>query len=192
MRFLVAMCIVMLWSVSSFALEMGETAHYVVNPSRSSAVIKGGTMDMTVIDPAAVTLRVKYDIKTLIGPQTGSKDKTVSPNYFEELFWENLRKIGHYESGDVKIEYLGLETIMVGNKAWPNCDKLHSWNFVALPQFLNETIFGMFPRGSISNSETVSWHLLHTIPVMGAAMIDLNADVAALKQRIKIGFDYQP
>lgn len=112
-------------AVGFSATAMGQTAHYTVNPDRSSPVIRGGTVDLVLVDAQAATLRVDYDVRTLVGPQRGSELRTLNPLYFSEDFWVNLREMKHYEDANAKVDHLGYHTIIIGNQAYPQCDYVH-------------------------------------------------------------------
>ena len=174
---------------------VGQKAHYQIVTARTSAAVKSGTLDLSVIgesktpDAFDVNIAYDFDVQT-IGHKQGAQVAPVPKGFFTQDFVAKLKAAKTWKVQNWTATYLGTEDVTTeSGTLFRACDKITISN---LPQPLKITEALELLADSRANGETVQMTIFVTpsIPVFGAARVDLQTNIGPLE--IKVGGDYAP
>jgi hypothetical protein len=202
--------ILTLCSTMLYAQAMpGEKAAYLLDSSRqrTSALIQKGNFDVGVVDhvpqhPQGDSFKLSYDYKLSVlfaGDRAGNGTFDMLGQYLTKEFLEKVKKDEVISTENFKIKYLGTEDVTTAQgKNYEKCDLIliYDVNLQRLnPQHgLLELVSALVPEGeTVQLAEfeqlKVKAAIKHgSVPVFGAAKIDLSALVRGMQ--VRAGFDY--
>ncbi len=203
--------------VSSLGLSdpIGESAFYriVKDRARTSNLIKSGEFNAEVVrhipdreEGPAYEVKMDYVFDVMwMGRREGSETVVVDEFYFAPEFIEELRRTGHYENSDMKIDHQGYESFTNSDgRHYQNADVLKLYDIdtkskktlilyarhiikkVAIAKAILEGR-DVKANGEVENLEVVI-RRVDDIEVLGAARIDISGDYQGM--HIIAGGDY--
>lgn len=173
----------------------GESAFYRVdrNRDRTSSIISEGKMTASVEsgpfgEPAPqYTVRVDYEIETYVnGRNSGTEYLVLPAHYFSEEFLQQLRRDGHYETDQFKVDHRGFRDARnMDGREYQGCDILYFYDLKTL-----KTDAGLSFLTSGMEDVKITALIKYGVPVLGAVKLDLTGKYKG--QGIKAGADYLP
>ena len=165
-------------------IPVGQTQHFEVDTDRTMKLIKSGNIDITIgTENADGTVNIAADylmnLKWL-GKRQGTENMSISPGYFHDDFWPNLRASGTFVDDQFSVDWLGYEdaSTMDGN-TYPDCDKVKIYNMN--PPNIAIDISKLVVIADISYGH---------VPGMGAVKLDVSGVIESFIN-ITWGADYQ-
>lgn len=200
----------MVFGTTAFADRnpVGEKADYMLdrNAQRTSNLIQSGTLaaEITGRNPDAeggpvYNAKIDYSFRiTLIGNRSGTELVDAPADFFTEEFLMELRRTGHYESPQFKIDHEGFAdaTTLDGHR-FPHCDKLKIYD---IDQGSHSPLLDMaraMVRSANAGQTTdntiqdlvLRAHISYGVPVLGAVKLDVSGKYSDIN--IKAGADYK-
>jgi hypothetical protein len=202
---LTTLALISLASVAYSRDPIGETAPYLLdkNPSRTTSMIQSGSALATVTqflpdhaNGPSYDVSLDYDFNIqFYGRQKGTTKWAFPQEFFEPRFMERLRQTGSYETPDYKIRHEGFaDARNPDGGVYPRCDKILIYD-VRIPELFAPFLYAAagFGPGEVDNPQLedlkIRGHMFSTVPVLGAAKLDLSAKVQGMN--VKAGFDYR-
>ena len=189
---------------------VGEKCDYQLdrNAQRTSNLIQSGSLaaEITMRKPdaeggPAYETKIDYMFRiTLIGNRSGTEYVDAPESFFTEEFLQELRRTGHFESPQFKIDHQGFAdaTTLDGHR-FPNCDKLKIYDIdqgdrSALVEFARAMVRNSVAEENLTTEETIEDLVLHAhvfygVPVLGAVKLDVSGKYSGIN--IKAGADYK-
>ena len=201
----------------SFALNaataggpLGEKANYQLDRAfaRTSAAVTAGSGVASVSkylpnheNGPHYTITLDYNVSiNLYGDHKGSTSWDFPEEFFTPQFMEKLRKTGHYNTKDYKINYEGkADAKTLDGTTYKNCDKILIYDISVAGKSSWESMVAQAAGISADDIEyygtsvenvKIRGHLYYPgVPVLAAVKLDLSATVDNVP--VRAGFDYK-
>ncbi len=187
---------------------VGEKCDYQLdrNAQRTSNLIQSGSLaaEITMRKPdaeggPAYEAKIDYMFRiTLIGNRSGTEYVDAPEAFFTEEFLQELRRTGHFESPQFKIDHEGFaDANTLDGHHFPNCDKLKIYDIdqgshSPLVEIARAMVKNSVAPEDVTTDEQIQDLVLHAhiyygVPVLGAVKLDVSGKYSGIN--IKAGAD---
>jgi len=91
-------------------IEVGSRAHYVLDPAKSSNLVKSGYMDLEVVSRSDTFTQVGggAEVQTVIGPKTFDLTRNIENELLTSEFMAELRGVKAHQAAEFLVSYVEL------------------------------------------------------------------------------------